>query len=138
MQGRLRDCPGCTPVLLRWHRDCFGGPLRRINDNVLLTLSWEVNPGCIDFTSRHFLANIDILDVQRRIEDATQAAAGPPCPDFSQLRAAPPGIEGATGWLFQRTLNIEHMIRFHFTGVPIETVIENVLPTRRSRTTCWR
>eukprot|EP00439_Symbiodinium_sp_Y106_P054172 s4087_g7.t1 len=81
------------------------------------------------------IVNFDILDVQRRIEGATRAGprvmimtAGPPCADFPQLGAGPPGIEGATGWLSQPMLNVEHMIRSHFTRVPIETVIENVPP----------
>ena len=52
-----RSVCGHVPVV---HLSYFDGigiaseALRRINDNVLLTLSWEVNPGCIDFTTQHF------------------------------------------------------------------------------------
>eukprot|EP00439_Symbiodinium_sp_Y106_P069789 s739_g12.t1 len=76
------------------------------------------------------ITNFDIVEVQKLVEESIQDSpyvmiitAGPPCPDFSRLRASPPGIGGDTGWLFQQMLNVEHTIRTHFTGIPIENVL---------------
>ena len=77
--------------------------LRRINDNVLLTLSWEIDTDCIQFVTQRFssvpmgdVAKFDIEQVAQHIEAKVQdqqyvmvITAGPPCPDFSNIRENP-------------------------------------------------
>ena len=114
----------------------------RINNNVLLTLSCEIDPACIQFVTQQFssvpmgdVAEFDIECVVQHIEATLQGqqyvmviTAGPPCPDFSSIRDNPKGTEGASGWLFKHMLGVEHQLRKRFQNIPIETVFENVVP----------
>ena len=116
--------------------------LRRINDNVLLTLSWEIDTHCIQFLSQKFssvpkgdVAKFDIEQVAQHIDATVQGrqyvmviTAGPPCPDFSSIRENPKGTDGNSGWLFKHMLGVEHQLRKRFRDIPIETVSENVVP----------
>ena len=116
--------------------------LRRISDNVLLTLSWETNKSCADFTHKRFgsiqMGDIMHIDIDKTVayveeqmgkqEFIVLITAGPPCPDFSRIRKSPKGADGESGWLFQHMIDIEYQLRPKFQGRPFETVIENVLP----------
>ena len=114
----------------------------RINNNVLLTLSCEIDPACIQFVTQQFssvpmgdVAEFDIECVVQHVEATLQGqqyvmviTAGPPCLDFSSIRDNPKGTEGASGWLFKHMLGVEHQLRKRFQNIPIETVFENVVP----------
>ena len=109
---------------LRWDLSFFDGiggaseALRRINNNVLLTLNWDMDTDCTQFVTQKFssvptgdLAKSDIEQVAQRIDVAVQErqyvmviTAGPPCPDFSRIRETPKGTDGNSGWLFQHML----------------------------------
>ena len=116
--------------------------LRRISDNVLLTLSWETNTACADFTHERFgsikMGDIMHIDIDKTVSYVEQRmgkqefivliTAGPPCPDFSRIRKSPKGTDGDSGWLFQHMIDVEYKLRLKFQGRPFETVIENVLP----------
>ena len=116
--------------------------LRRISDNVLLTLSWETNKSCADFTHKRFgsiqMGDVSHIDIDKTVayveeqmgkqEFIVLVTAGPPCPDFSRIRKSPKGADGESGWLFQHMIDIEYQLRLKFQGRPFETVIENVLP----------
>ena len=140
-----RSLVGHLPVV---HLSFFDGigvsseALRRISTNVLLTLSWENNEACADFTHERFgsikmgdVTNIDIDQtvayIDQRLgqqEFIVLITAGPPCPDFSRLKKSPKGVDGESGWLFQHMIDVEYKLRLKFKGRPVETVIENVLP----------
>ena len=133
---------------LRWDLSFFDGiggaseALRRINNNVLLTLNWDMDTDCTQFVTQKFssvpmgdVAKSDIEQVAQRIDVAVQGrqyvmviTAGPPCPDFSRIRETPKGTDGNSGWLFQHMLEVEHQLRKRFRDIPIETVFENVVP----------
>ncbi|CAE7839270.1 unnamed protein product, partial [Symbiodinium microadriaticum] len=116
--------------------------LRRISTNVLLTLSWENNEACADFTHERFgsiqMGDVTNIDIDQTVAYIDQRlgqqdfivliTAGPPCPDFSRLKKSPKGVDGETGWLFQHMIDVEYKLRLKFKGRPVETVIENVLP----------
>eukprot|EP00439_Symbiodinium_sp_Y106_P033998 s1782_g4.t1 len=116
--------------------------LRRINNNVLFTLSWKIDPACIQFVTQTFssvpmrdVAEFDSECVVQHIEAKLQGqqyvmviTAGPPCPDFSSIRDNPKGTDGTSGWLFKHMLGVEHQLRKRFRNIPIETVFENVVP----------
>ena len=147
--NRVIECPpfvvGHLPVV---HLSFFDGigvsseALRRISDNVLLTLAWETNAACADFTHERFgsikmgdAANIDIDKIVSYIDQRlgqqqfiVLITAGPPCPDFSQAKKSPKGAAGDSGWLFKHMIDIEYNLRLRFKGRPFETVIENVVP----------
>ena len=53
---------------------------------------------------------------------------GPPCPDFSGVRANPPGAAGTTGHLFQTFAQIVQQIKQVLQQIPIYVLIENVVP----------
>ena len=53
---------------------------------------------------------------------------GPPCPDFSGVRANPSGAAGATGHLFQKFTQIIQQIKQVLQQIPIYILIENVVP----------
>ncbi|CAE7250058.1 unnamed protein product, partial [Symbiodinium sp. CCMP2456] len=123
--------------------------LRQLCDNVLLTLSWEIDQDCANFAHDKF-GSVPMGDVSHfqvdEVYDLIQknvarpqfillVPAGPPCPDFSTMRQDPPGCEGSSGWLFQHMLEIERQIRHKFRGNPVETVIENVVPWNRLSST---
>ena len=116
--------------------------LRRISDNVLVTLSWEIDEDCAKFVEEKF-GSIPMGDASHfRVDDVFQLVqqhtahrqcivlitAGPPCPDFSTIRQDPPGVDGDSGWLLQHMIEIEDEIRHKFKGYPVETIMENVLP----------
>ena len=116
--------------------------LRRINDNILLTLSWEIDTDYIQFVTQKFssvpirdVANFDIEQVAQHIDSTVQGrqyvmviTACPPYPDFSSIRENPRGTDGNSGWLFKHTLGVEHQFHKRFRDIPIETVFENVVP----------
>ena len=116
--------------------------LRRISTNVLLTLSWEKNAACADFTHERFgsikMDDVTDIDIDKTVSYIDQRlgqqefivliTAGPPCPDFSRLKKSPKGVDGESGWLFQHMIDVEYKLRLKFKGRPVETVIENVLP----------
>ena len=140
-----QELVGALPLV---HLSFFDGigvaweALRRINNNVLLTLSWEIDPACIQFVTQTFssvpmgdVAEFEIECVVQHIEAKLQGqqyvmviAAGPPCPDFSSIHDNPKGTEGTSGWLFKHMLGVEHQLRKRFRNIPIETVFENVVP----------
>ena len=116
--------------------------LRRVSDNVLLTLSWETNPQCARFTGERFgslqmmgdVASFDIENVVSHIEQhvgqrqfIVLVTPGPPCPDFSRMKKSPKGTQGDSGWLFQQMIDIDYNLRnlhLRFQGRPFETIIE--------------
>ncbi|OLP93918.1 hypothetical protein AK812_SmicGene24117 [Symbiodinium microadriaticum] len=116
--------------------------LRRISDNVLLTMSWETNTACADFTHERFgsiqmgdVADIDIDKIAAYIDQQLGQqqfilliTAGPPCPDFSRMKKSPKGADGDSGWMFKHMIDVEYNLRLRFQGRPFETVIENVVP----------
>ncbi|OLP97327.1 hypothetical protein AK812_SmicGene20369 [Symbiodinium microadriaticum] len=121
----------------------FGKALRRISDNVLLTMAWETNTACADFTHERFgsiqmgddVADIDIDQIVTYIDQQlgqqqfiVLITAGPPCPDFSRMKKSPKGADGDSGWMFKHMIDVEYNLRLRFQGKPFETVIENVVP----------
>ena len=116
--------------------------LRRISDNVLVTLSWETDEDCARFVEEKFgsipmgdALHFQVDDVFHLVQQHTShrqfivlITAGPPCPDFSTIRQDPPGLGGESGWLLQHMLEIEDEIRHKFKGYPVETIMENVVP----------
>ena len=121
--------------------------LRRISDNVLLTLAWETNAACADFTHERFgsvkMGDVTNIDIDKAVSYIDQrvgqqefivlVTAGPPCPDFSQIRKSPKWAAGESGWLFKHMIDIDYQLRLRLQGRPFETVIENVLPHRSLR-----
>ncbi|CAE7242575.1 unnamed protein product, partial [Symbiodinium sp. KB8] len=107
-----------------------------------LTLSWENNEACADFTHERFgwikMGDVTDIDIDKTVAYIDQRlgqqefivliTAGPPCPDFSRLKRSPKGVDGESGWLFQHMIDVEYKLRLKFKGRPVETVIENVLP----------
>ena len=109
-----QELVGALPLV---HLSFFDGigvaseALRRINNNVLLTLSWLG-----DRSRVHPVRDPDILfgahgrrrRVRHRMRSTAHrgkaSAAGPPCPDFSSIRDNPKGTEGTSGWLFKHML----------------------------------
>ena len=53
---------------------------------------------------------------------------GPPCPDFSGVRANPSGTAGATGHLFQKFVRVVQQIKQVLQQIPIYILVENVVP----------
>ena len=53
---------------------------------------------------------------------------GPPCPDFSGIRANPSSASGTTGHLFQTFVEIIQQIKQVLQQIPIYVLIENVVP----------
>ena len=114
--------------------------LRRISDNVLLTLAWETNAACAAFTHERFgsikMGDVTQIDIDETVSYIDQRVgqqefivlitAGPPCPDFSQIRKSPKGAAGESGWLFEHMIDIEYKLRIKLQGRPFETIIENV------------
>ena len=147
MSTLCKSLVGHLPVV---HLSFFDGigvsseALRRISTNVSLTLSWETNAACADFTHERFgsikmgdVTDIDIdktvsyIEIDQRLgqqEFIVLITAGPPCPDFSRIKKSPKGAAGESGWLFQHMIDVECKLRLKFKGRPVETVIENVLP----------
>ena len=145
-----QDLIGDIPVV---HLSFFDGigaasaALLAVGARVALTLAWETDPGCRLLTTELYQVvhmgdvwNFDVDEVYQKVVQSVQVqnfliliTGGPPCPDFSQIRENPPGVFGETGGLFETLVEIEHDIREHFRGYPVETIIENVVPHEQVR-----
>ncbi len=101
--------------LLRWHWCSIPSSRDLIVGDLKLHLSWETDEACLAVMAYHFPDAIQRGDLLRdspdeiaaliRQHDPEQeriiiAAAGPPCPDFSQVNGSASGREGPEGSKF--------------------------------------
>ena len=109
----------------------------------VLTMSWEIDAECIATLDEHFapihmgdVATFNIESFVKTLMDNVDhekpimviATGGPPCPDFSAIKNQPAGTQGATGHLFQHTVNILSTIKEAPHPVPVHVLLENVVP----------
>ena len=95
--------------------------LRALDIHPVLTISWETDPECIHIIEEHcqpiHMGDINDFDIEKLIDTLLDnldpdvpitilITGGPPCPDFSGIRANPNSTAGATGHLFQKFVQI--------------------------------
>ena len=117
--------------------------LRALDIHPVMTISWETDPECINVIEEHFqpthMGDINDFDIEKLIDALLDnlnpdvpitilITGGPPCPDFSGIRANPHGTSGTTGHLFQKFVQIIQQIKQVLQQVPIYLLIENVVP----------
>ena len=105
------------------------------------TMSWEIDTECIAVLDEHFsptqmgdITTFNIEDsVKKLLENVDHdkpimiiATGGPPCPDFSTMRTQPTGASGATGHLFQHTVNILAQIKEALRPAPVHVLLEKM------------
>ena len=138
-----------TPQLTLVHLSFFDGvgaaslALRALDIHPVLTVSWETDPECIHVIEEHFhpihMGDINDFDIEKLIDTLLDnldpdvpitilITGGPPCPDFSGIRANPNGTAGATGHLFQKFVQIIQQIKQVLQQIPVHVLIENVVP----------
>ena len=104
-------------------------------------MSWEIDAECIAVLDEHFapmhMGDITTFNIETFVESIMDnvdqdkpimvvAAGGPPCPDFSSIKQQPKGSAGATGHLFQHTVDVLTSIKKALHPVPV-----HVLPGER-------
>ena len=116
--------------------------LRDLGIQPILMWSWETDPDCRRVTSAHSPSTChwgdalssepsqvaSLLHEQCPADTLVLVCSSPPCTDFSQVRASPPGLQGQEGckfrqwcqWLssFRKSLKLQHVF-----------LVENVLPS---------
>ena len=117
--------------------------LRALGIHPALTVSWETDLECINVIDEHFqpihMGDVNDFDIEKLIDTLLDnldpnipitilITGGPPCPDFSGIRANPSGTAGATGHLFQKFAQIVQQIKQVLQQIPIYILIENVVP----------
>ena len=109
----------------------------------VLTMSWEIDTECIAVLDEHFapmhMGDITTFNIETFVESIMDnvdqdkpimvvATGGPPCPDFSSIKQQPKGSAGATGHLFQHTVDVLTSIKKALHPVPVHVLLENVVP----------
>ena len=147
---RIRDIAHVlTQQLTLVHLSFFDGvgaaslALRALDIHPVLTISWETDPECIHVIEEHFqpihMGDINDFDIEKLIDTLLDnldpdvpitilITGGPPCPDFSGIRANPNGTAGVTGHLFQKFVQIIQQIKQVLQQIPVHVLIENVVP----------
>ena len=134
---------------IRVHLSLFDGigaaslALQNLGIKPILTMSWETDPECTAVLEGHFqpihMGDITQFNIEQLIDTLLDnldpnvpisllITGGPPCPDFSNIRAHPTGTSGATGHLFQLLVDIIQQIKQVLQQLPIHILIENVVP----------
>ncbi len=107
-----------------------------------LTLSWELDPACVELLDHHFQPHHQGDVSQTNFHQVAQTlgahlnhpdttiliTGGPPCPDFSRMRDAPPGIQGEWDNLIINIAEAIRTIRENFTAATVLYLVENVVP----------